>query len=137
MIGTETVEVVFDTFAWIEEFDHGTHGEAVHRTLLARRVGTPLVVLAELAHLYETRAPRSAEVALSAVRATSDLLPLTADIAVAAGVTRARLAKTRRGIGLVDCMVYETARAHGVPLLTGDPHLKGLEGVGFLGDYVA
>lgn len=132
MIATEQIDLVFDTFAWIEEFDDGPHAEAVHRQHTSRRVGTPTVVLAEVAHLYDLRAPRMRDDALEAIQSTSELLALTPEIAVKAGRTRARLAKTRKGIGLVDCIIYETARVHDAKLLTGDRHLKGLDGVEFL-----
>lgn len=133
MTAIDEIEVVFDTFAWIEQFDDGAHAEIVQRTHLSRRVGTPLVVLAEVTHLYETRAPKRTSDAIHAIQATSDMLPLTPEIATEAGRTRAKLGRTRKGIGIIDCIILETARAHDARLLTGDPHLKGLEGVDFLG----
>lgn len=130
---TEHVELVFDTYAWIELLGDGPRAADVEALHVAHEVGTPTLVYAELAHLYETRDPASRERAVEAVASTSLRLELTQEIAVAAGRTRARLAGTRKGIGLVDCLVLETARAHDARLVTGDPHLKGLEGVVFLG----
>lgn len=132
MTATEPVDLVFDTFAWIEIFDHGPGGERAHAMLLAKRVGTPVVALAEISHLYATRAPEKRAEAIEAVRDRSATLDLTPDIALAAGATRAKLSAARKGIGLVDCIILETARAHGAKLLTGDLHLKGLDGVEFL-----
>lgn len=132
MTATDPVDLVFDTFAWLEELGHGPFGERVHALHVAKRIGTPVVALAELAHIHELRHPQSRETAIETVMGTSTVLPLTAAIAVAAGRTRAQLAASRRGIGLIDCIILETARAHGARLLTGDPHLKGLDDVDFL-----
>lgn len=99
---------------------------------MTREVGTPDVVLAELAHYYERRPHPNRDAAIEAAMSTSALLPTTPQIALAAGVLRGRLESTRKGIGIVDCIVLETARAHGATLLTGDPHLKGLKSVQFL-----
>src|SRR5436309_4203279 len=133
MTATEGIGYVFDTFAWIETIGNGPHANAVHARHIAHDVGTPGVVLAEVAHLYETRAPEHRDRAVDLVTGTSLHLDLTPEIAHASGRLRAKLAKTRKGIGLVDCIALETARAHGAKLLTGDAHLKGLDGVGLLG----
>jgi predicted nucleic acid-binding protein len=133
MIGTERLAYVFDTFAWIEELGDGPFRELVHGIHVTNHVGTPGVVLAEIAHVFEARAPEALDRVLGAVTSTSVPLALTNDIAIAAGKTRALLASTREGIGLVDCIALETARAHRARLLTGDPHLRGLDGVEFLG----
>ncbi|MHB8606079.1 MAG: PIN domain-containing protein [Thermoplasmatota archaeon] len=126
------VELVFDTFAWIELLGGGPGGADAEALHISHDVGTPVVVLAEAAHLYARRAPHHLAAALDAIRSTSELLPLTPEIAESAGKTRAAFEGARKGIGLVDCIVLETARAAGVPLVTGDPHLKGLKGVRFL-----
>lgn len=131
--GIERVAVVFDTFAWVEHLGNGPRADRVEEILVAKHIGTPVIVLAELAHLYATRAPEKLHPVLAAVEDRSAVLTLTREIAVAAGRTRTRLAASRKGIGLVDCLILETARAHGAMLLTGDPHLKGLEGVEFVG----
>ncbi len=123
------VELVFDTFAWVEELGGGPLADAVHALHVAHDVGTPVVVLAELARLAARRTPDRLDAVLDAVRSTSTLLPVDHEIAIAAGATRARLEPRRRGIGLVDCLVLETARAAGAALVTGDPHLRGLPGV--------
>jgi len=132
MTETERVELVFDTFAWLEEVGDGPHAETVERLHYTKRVGTPLPVLAEISHVYAARAPEALERVLATIISTSTTMELTPAIAIAAGRTRAALARNRKGIGLVDCIILETARAHDARLVTGDPHLKGLEGVDFL-----
>jgi predicted nucleic acid-binding protein len=132
MTATERVELVFDTYAWVELLSEGRHAERVQELHVTRNVGTPTVVLAELAALYEARMPEMREAALEAVTSTTADLPLAPHVAVAAGCTRARLARERKGIGFVDCLILETARSLDARLVTGDPHLRGLDGVEFL-----
>lgn len=126
------IELVVDTFAWVELLAGTPLGEEVYALHPAHDVGTPVVVLAELAHLDAPRLPDRLDEVLEAVAATSAILPVEPGVAAAAGRTRARLEATRKGIGLVDRLVLETARANGADLLTADPHPRGLDGVRFL-----
>lgn len=125
---------VFDTYAWVEELGGGPMANEVHGIHVPHDIGTSVLSLAELAHVATRRTPEHLERILETVRATSEILPVTAAIAEAAGRTRAALESERKGIGLVDCLTYETARSVGAVLVTGDPHLRGLEGVRFLGE---
>ncbi len=127
------LDFVFDTYAWVEELSGGAHADEVYALHAAHDVGTSVLTLAELAHVAQRRTPKQRDEVLDAVRGTSEVLPVTPEIAVAAGLTRARLQAVRPGIGLVDCLIYETARAAGALLVTGDRHLEGLPGVRFLG----
>src|SRR4051812_4365063 len=50
--------------------------------------------------------------------------PVTADLAIRAGLLRARRYHRRQcAISLADCMAAETARAAAAPLASSDPHL--------------
>lgn len=132
MTEIEKLDLAFDTFAWLEQLGDGPLAEKVQALHYTKNVGTPIPVLAEIANIYDARAPEARERALEVVLSTSIVLPLTPEIAIAAGRTRAKLSATRKGIGLIDCLILETARAAGARLVTGDAHLKGLDGVEFL-----
>ena len=60
---------------------------------------------------------------LSALRAT-----LAPDLPGTARMIDAARLKARAAIALGDCFAAVTAAAHGLPLLTGDPELIGLDG---------
>lgn len=129
---TERDRLVFDTFAWVEAFEDTPAGRRAFALLSTHDVWTPDLVLAELANIVTRRRPETLPHVLDAVRSTSLVLALDGDTAVAAGSLRTELARTRKGIGMVDCLVLAMARAHGAPLVTGAPHFRDLEGVRFL-----
>ncbi len=96
-------------------------------------VGTPLVVVAELRDKYvRERVPEWSR-DLEFIKDTTALLPEDEPIAVRAGETKNRMrAEGRRGFGLIDGIIYETARAVDAVLVTGDPHFRGARGIRFL-----
>ena len=54
----------------------------------------------------------------------ADMHPVTAEIALRAGLLRARHYHRRdRAVSLADCVVAETARLHATSVVTSDPHL--------------
>lgn len=124
--------LVFDTFAWIEAFEETDRGREAFALLATHEVWTPVVVLAEIANIVTRRRPDALAPVLDAVRSTSVMLGLDEETCVEAGRLRTELVATRRGIGMVDCLVLAMARAHGAPLVTGDEHFRGLDGVHFL-----
>jgi len=40
----------------------------------------------------------------------------------------------RRNFGLADAIILETGKAVSAPVITGDPHFKGLDNTIFIGD---
>ncbi len=67
------------------------------------------------------------------LRKSTALLPEDERIAVRAGETRSRMRSAgRKDFGLIDGIIYETARAVDAVLVTGDPHFRGVRGVRFL-----
>ncbi len=125
---------VLDSFAWVEYFRGTEAGRVVASELEADFVGTPLIVVAELRDKYVRERLRDWPKDLAFVKAMTDLLPEDEAISVRAGETKNRMrAEGRKDFGLVDALIYETARATGAVLVTGDPHFRGVDGVRFLG----
>lgn len=124
---------VIDSFAWVEYFRGTPAGEAVADELEAGIAGTPLVVVAELRDKYVREGVPHWLKDFAFVRETTSLLPETEAIAVRAGDTKNRMrSERRRDFGLIDGIIWETAKAHDSSLVTGDPHFRGLPGVVFL-----
>jgi predicted nucleic acid-binding protein len=125
---------VLDSFAWVEYFRGTDAGRAVAEELEGALVGTPLVVLAELRDKYVREAIPEWPRDLAFIKAMTTFLPEDERIAVRAGETKNRMrAEGRREFGLIDSIVYETARAMDAVLVTGDPHFRGVRDVRFLG----
>lgn len=124
---------VLDSFAWVEYFRGTEAGRVVASELEADLVGTPLIVVAELRDKYVRERIRDWPKDLAFLKAVSDLLPEDETIAVRAAETKNRMrAEGRKDFGLVDGIIYETARSVGASLVTGDSHFRGVDGVRFL-----
>ncbi len=125
---------VLDSFAWVEYFRGTEAGRVVASELEADLVGTPRIVVAELRDKYVRERLRDWPKDLAFIKGMTDLLPEDEAIAVRAGETKNRMrAEGKKDFGLVDALIYETARATGAVLVTGDPHFRDVEGVRFLG----
>jgi len=124
---------VFDSYAWVEYFRGTPAGEVVADELDAGLGGTPLVVVAELRDKYVREEVPHSSKDFAFVKEATVLVPEDETIAVRAGETKNRMrAERRRDFGLVDGIIWETARAREATLVTGDPHFRGLPSVVFL-----
>ena len=124
---------ILDSFAWVEYFRGTDAGRLVADELEAPAVGTPLVVVAELRDKYVRDHLPDWSRDLAFIKEATALLPEDEAIAVHAGETKNRMrAEGRRDFGLIDGIIYETARAVDAILVTGDPHFRGARGVRFL-----
>ena len=108
-------------------------GEVVADELEAGLGGTPLVVVAELRDKYVREDVPQWSKDFAFLKKATILVPEDEAIAVRAGETKNRMrAERRRDFGLVDGIIWETARAREATLVTGDPHFRGLPSVVFL-----
>ncbi|MBI2346054.1 MAG: PIN domain-containing protein [Deltaproteobacteria bacterium] len=127
-----SADCVVDTFAWVEYFSGSRLGNLAAGYLNSGRTLTPTIVMAELAAKYARERNPRWNPEYRFVLAKSMLVEFTLDIALGSGRVREQMRAANPGAGLVDAIIYETARAHGVPVLTGDPHFKGMPHVVFL-----
>ncbi|MBI4363067.1 MAG: PIN domain-containing protein [Euryarchaeota archaeon] len=127
------IETVVDSSAWIEYFRGTPEGARTRDSIEAGECGTPMLVLAELSDKYHRMRWPSWEADVKFVLSRSAILELTQEIAMRAGETKARLRKKAPDFGLVDAIIYETARSVGADLLTLDSHFAGLERVRYIG----
>lgn len=124
---------ILDSFAWVEYFRGTEAGRIVAEELEAAVVGTPLVVVAELRDKYVRERVTDWPRDLAFIKEATVLLPEDEAIAVRAGETKNRMrAEGRRDFGLIDGIIYETARSVNAMLVTGDPHFRDARGVRFL-----
>jgi len=124
---------ILDSFAWVEYFRGTDAGRIVAEELEAPAVGTPLVVIAELRDKYVRERVADWPRDLAFIKETTTLLPEDEEIAVRAGETKNRMrSEGRRDFGLIDGIIYETARSVDALLVTGDPHFRDARGVRFI-----
>ena len=124
---------IVDSFGWVEYFRGTDAGRTVAEELEQGLAGTPLVVVAELRDKYVRERVPDWSRDLQFIKEASALLPEDEGLAVRAGETKNRMrAEGRRDFGLIDGIIFETARAVDAVLVTGDAHFRGLAGVRFL-----
>ena len=123
---------VIDTYAWIEYFRASLAGGESKQYIEGEGSASPIMVVAEVSRKLlreieagnETREGRSQRVEF--IRASSQILDLSFDMAVAAGELDVEMKKKVRGWGLVDSIILTVARSANAKVVTGDEHFRGL-----------
>jgi len=124
------VTVLLDSWAWVEYW-RGGRGAAKAASFIEgdEDALVSAVNLAELYHwvlLHYDEA--TAEVRREAVESRCFIIPLDAEVAVSS----ARIKKAEK-LALADSIVLATGRARGATVVSGDPDLKGKDGVTYIG----
>jgi len=117
--------VLVDSFGWIEYLAEGRLADQYERYLAkATEVVTPTIVLYEV--YKKLRRERKEEEALlvAAQMTKTRIVPLSEDIALSAAEVSLKFA-----LPLADAIVYATAIKEACPVVTSDPHFKGLSDV--------
>jgi predicted nucleic acid-binding protein len=126
------LNLVLDSYAWIELFLGGEKGEKVKQLISdADEVRTPSIVLAEVSRKYhrENVDEKRIKSRLETISSTSILTSVDTLVALKAGRAYLELAEKakqerRRPPSLFDAIVLATARQHDSKVLTGDEHFK-------------
>lgn len=130
---------VIDTYAWVEYLLGSPAGARAKKYIEGGQGLTPSIVLAELRKWYlrEIEAGRRSEREMHShfafVESVTQIVPLDAPLALKAGETDFLMKKRRKNWPLADSIIYATARSHAAPVVSGDPHFKGIEDVIFIG----
>lgn len=131
-MATRSVDIVLDSFAWVEYFKGEPAGRTVDRTLRSDSCGTPTLALAEISDKFHRERRSGLGEALDFIELRTTILPMTRAIAERAGKTKTDRRAVMADFPLADAIILETARENGADLLTGDAHFRGLRGVHFL-----
>ena len=121
---------VIDSHAWIEYFKASPEGEIARSYVEGEGSATPSIVVAEVSRKLlreveagkETMDQRTRHIEF--IRASSQILNLTFDIATIAGENAVEMRKKVSGWGLADSIVLTHAREAGVRVVTGDEHFR-------------
>jgi predicted nucleic acid-binding protein len=125
--------LLLDTWAWVAYFRGTPAGRRV-AVALDEPVATSIVTIAELSDLQHRGRGRGLEEQVAFIASRGPLLDVDLPILVEAGRTKWAQRRRRVPMGLFDAIVYETARANGHAVLTGDDGFRGLPAVEFLGE---
>ncbi len=126
-------DLLFDTWAWWEYLHQTAVGVSLRRRFVERgsfRLHTSSITLAELsARLHADGVATRIAAACGAIRRTSHLWDVTADIAQDAGPARAKLRESSSSASLADAIIYVTARRAGSRIVSADPAFQDVPGV--------
>ena len=123
--------ILIDTYAWIEIFQNSPWGR---EALTCIEENSPraisVLTLYELQYrLSDLYGKEKTAALLATILSNTEVLPVDAPVAMAAGTIKAEQKRAGSSMGAVDCMILATARIHKLKLLTGDRHFTGLDDV--------
>jgi predicted nucleic acid-binding protein len=117
--------LLFDTHAFLAFFNGEEGSERIRKYMGAIQNGdsegfVATITLTELAYIYTRRAGEpSARLRVMQIQHSKlDLIPLTAEIAVDAGIIK------RPGISVADAIIAASARSVNASVVTNDPHFS-------------
>ncbi|KKW41678.1 MAG: hypothetical protein UY92_C0014G0003 [Candidatus Magasanikbacteria bacterium GW2011_GWA2_56_11] len=121
--------VLVDSWCWIEYFIDGKAAAAIEKYL---NEGMVFISVINLAEVYKfailNKSEADADKMVRWMLANSFVIPVDATIALNAAKFNAK-----QKLGLGDSLIYESAKAHKLKLVTGDPGFKGMRDVEYLG----
>jgi predicted nucleic acid-binding protein len=127
------IRLLFDTHAFLAFFNREEGSECIRKHMDAIQNGgaegfVATITLAELGYIYTRKADASVATlrALQIQHSKMQLIPLTAEIAVDAGIIK------QQGISVADAIIAASARAVDALVVTNDPHFSKM-GVGVTG----
>lgn len=120
---------LLDTWVWTAYFQGGPQAERLAAIVEGPDVATCMLTLAELSDIHERAGVKGLEENAGFIADRGPILEVTRHVAIRAGRTKWRQRRAGRGMGLADAIIYETAREHGLELVTGDEGFAGLDGV--------
>lgn len=125
-------EYLLDSYAWVEYYLGSEKGVKIKDIVETKNIATPLLAIAELSDKF-ARENSDFTSLFQFINSRSTILPLTAEIALDSGKFKLEMRKRFKQFGLVDALIYLTAKKNNLKLLTSDMHLKGLDNVEFMG----
>ena len=129
---------VIDAYAWIEYFRASQYGKVAKEYIESADSVTPSIVVAEVSRKLQkeialgNETPDGRLKRLEFISATSQVVELDFDLAVAAGSADCDMKKKQKGWGLADSIVLCTARSITGKVVTGDEHFRDLREVVFI-----
>ncbi|MEK6954656.1 MAG: PIN domain-containing protein [Candidatus Micrarchaeota archaeon] len=120
--------MLFDTYSWVELFNDTEAGRRVANLINAETAATAMATISELTS-WAIRNNRDPSLIIENVKRLSAILEFREDIAKLAGELHIQYKKEMKDFGMVDSMIYATALANGLKLVTGDRHFVGKKDV--------
>src|SRR3989344_813447 len=120
--------MLIDTYAWIELFQESEEGMEVKKVLSEQNNYTSIVSISEIV-VWALKNNIDPEKYIDFVRELSGILEVTDAISILAGRLNFEIRKNIGDFGMIDSIIYATAKFYNLQVLTGDKHFQGLDGV--------
>ncbi len=124
--------MLLDSWVWVEFFKNGARAKVIRDLIVGRDLFTSVLSMAEVSFWLSLNDVANPKAYLDQIRQNSTILFLDEAVAEHAGAVLPALRKQVQGIGLVDALIYAQAQSSQMPLVSGDPHFKGLQDVQFI-----
>jgi len=125
--------MLLDTSVWIDYFQATEKGAAIKSSLENNeQVYTCPLTVAEIS-VWCCKNNKEVSEFVQLIKNLSKILDVSEDILIESGKIYSEQRKKNNKISLIDCIIYASAKIHGLLLLTKDNDFKNLEGVKFLG----
>lgn len=125
--------MLLDTYAWIEFFQGTEKGRKVKAVIAKQSCYTSIISLAEIAE-WCLKNKLDVKYFIKVVERLSTILSLDEEMTIAAGKINFyhKKCKKIKGWGMIDSLIYATARFYNLAVLTGDKHFRSLPNVEIL-----
>jgi len=120
------MEIVFDTYAWIEYFNATKKGEIVKEYLENNKIITPAIVLLELSYKANKEGWNFKKF-FNFINHHSKITGIDEEFIFSFGKTYNDVRKKVKKIGITDIIIFNTALLSNAKILTGDPHFSKLK----------
>lgn len=117
------MNVVFDTYAWIEFFRGTEKGKVARRYLNQGEIITPVIVLLELSYKADKEGWDFKKY-VNFIKFNSEIKGIDEDFVLTFGSLYNKSKKKVRGIGFADIIILNTAVLNNAKVLTGDKHFS-------------
>ena len=95
------------------------------------KIGTPILVIAELADAY-IRAGEEFGEREKFILSNSTIIPLTSEVCIEAARIKQEIRKMHKDFGLIDAMILVKQKEFNCKVISGDKHFKNLKNVLFM-----
>ena len=123
--------VLLDSWCWIEYFNGTKAGKKIAAYIDSDK--HVFISVINLAEVYKVgllkRSEKDADEMVTMMMTRSFIIPVEPNMAL-----NAAKINVKKKLGLGDALIYASAKAHSLKLVTGDPHFKEEKDVIYLGD---
>ncbi len=126
------MKVILDSYAWVEYLDGSDKGWQVKKIIeKAEKIYTLSLSITEVVSRMK-RLNRDFEIAYKVMISNSKVLDINPKIAKESGEFHAEIRKKIKNFGLVDSLLFISAKKLGAKIITGDKHFKNFKEVIYL-----